>query len=75
MLFQSHYNTRTQDLSKVYYDVAQFYWSKLSTWKECKKVFDEYSFPIIIPSHRVLDIDTIEEFEKAEILFKSLNCN
>lgn len=70
-MFQPEYfNTRSQDLEESFHDAGQFYWGRPEAWLEGKPVFSVNSVPIILPRYRVQDIDTIEDFERAEILFK-----
>jgi len=70
MLWPEFLNTRSQDLKEVYHDAAQFYWKKLN----CNKKFTfDGNIPILIPRYLVQDIDTIEDFIKAELMYKALN--
>jgi pseudaminic acid cytidylyltransferase len=60
--------TRTQDLEKIYHDAGQFYWGKANAWLEHKKMHtDGLGYPI--PNWRVVDIDTLEDWKRAELLF------
>jgi len=70
MLWPQYLNTRSQDLKEIYHDAAQFYWKKLSCHE--KFTFDG-NIPIIIPRYLVQDIDTLEDFIKAELIYKALN--
>ena len=62
-------NVRTQDLKKTFYDAGQFYFASSKTWLDMKK---SIYVGIPIPNWRVSDIDTIEDWKQAEILFKTL---
>jgi len=69
MLWPEFLNTRSQDLKEVYHDAAQFYWKKLN----CQEKFTfDGNIPIIIPKYLVQDIDTMEDFIKAELIYKAL---
>ncbi|WP_455756656.1 pseudaminic acid cytidylyltransferase [Sulfurimonas sp.] len=71
MFVPENYNIRSQDLEEVYQDAGQFYWKKLD--KNSKKVmFSQDSIPIIIPRHLVQDIDTLEDWYRAELIYKAL---
>ena len=63
---------RSQDLEPSYHDAAQFYWASASAWLETKNIFED-SIPYILPRWRVQDIDTEEDFTRAELIHKSLN--
>lgn len=68
MFFPEHFLSRSQDLPTALHDAGQFYWGRPSSWVECKRIFDRHTIPIIVPRWRVLDIDTQEDWERAEIL-------
>lgn len=63
--------TRTQDLPKAFFDAGQFYWGKQSTWLSEKELHTN-STGLVIPNYRTVDIDTKEDWERAEILYKML---
>ena len=72
-MFQpEHFNTRSQDLENSYHDAGQFYWGKCSAFKEGKPFFSSEAKPVILPSTRVQDIDTEEDWARAELIFKLL---
>jgi pseudaminic acid cytidylyltransferase len=60
---------RTQDLEKAYFDSGQFYFGSKSIWQSNK---DPHSngMPLIIPSWRVVDIDNLNDWKRAELLFE-----
>lgn len=66
------FNTRSQDLEEALHDAGQFYWGRAHAWLEDQVVFTSASVPIRLPRHRVQDIDTLEDWERAEWLFKAL---
>jgi len=68
MFFPEQYTTRSQDLPVALHDAAQFYWGKASAWLESRKIFDFQSTTIRIPRWRVQDIDTIDDWSRAEIM-------
>jgi pseudaminic acid cytidylyltransferase len=62
--------TRTQDLEKTYHDAGQFYWGKKSAWLSNHRIHSS-ALGISIPAWRVIDIDTPEDWVRAEIIFGS----
>lgn len=64
--------TRTQDLEKTYHDAGLFYWGKASAWLEHKKMHTA-GLGLAIPNWRVVDIDTADDWRRAELIFKSIN--
>lgn len=68
MFYPEHFSTRSQDLPTALHDAGQFYWGRPSAWIEGKRIFDRHSTPVMIPRWRVQDIDTQEDWERAEIV-------
>lgn len=73
-MFQpEHFTTRSQDLEEAWHDAAQFYWGKADAWLTGLPLFSEAAKPVILPRYRVQDIDTPEDWARAEMMFKCLN--
>lgn len=72
MFDANNFNTRSQDLEEAWHDAGQFYWGRVGAWLSEKIIFGAESTPVILPRHRVQDIDTPEDWERAEWLFKAL---
>lgn len=72
-MFQPAYMaTRSQDLEEAYHDAGQFYWGRSDAWLKEIPIFAGNAVPILLPRHRVQDIDTPEDWVRAEWLFKAL---
>jgi pseudaminic acid cytidylyltransferase len=72
-MFQNeYYYTRSQDLEEAYHDAGQFYWGRREAWLNEKSFFTIDSAPVILPRHRVQDIDTLEDWALAELMFKTI---
>lgn len=72
MFDANSFNTRSQDLEEAWHDAGQFYWGKVNAWLTEKIIFGAESTPVILPRHRVQDIDTLEDWARAEWLFKAM---
>jgi pseudaminic acid cytidylyltransferase len=72
MFSPEHFQTRSQNLEEAYHDAGQFYWGTTDAWMSEKVIFGPDSIPIILPRHRVQDIDTLEDWDRAEWLFKAM---
>lgn len=72
MFNPEHFNTRSQDLEEAYHDAGQFYWGKASAWLHGNIIFSTASAPVMLPRYRVQDIDTPEDWLRAEWMFKAL---
>lgn len=71
MLMPEHFNTRSQDLEEAWHDAGQFYWGQAQAWLDGKPIFNSGAVPVTLPRHRVQDIDTPEDWERAEWMFKA----
>lgn len=72
MFNPEHFQTRSQDLEEAWHDAGQFYWGTAQAWAEERLIFAEDAVPVMLPRHRVQDIDTPEDWMRAEWLFKAM---
>jgi len=72
MFSPEHFNTRSQDLEEAYHDAGQFYWGRAEAWLQGRVIFGPASCPVLLPRHRVQDIDTPEDWVRAEWMFKAM---
>ena len=72
MFWPEHFGTRSQDLPEAYHDAGQFYWGQPSAWLEGLPIFAPHSTTITLPRYRVQDIDTLEDWERAEVMFHAI---
>ncbi len=74
MFTPEYYMTRSQDLEEAYQDAGQFYWTNRKREKQNNSniLFSNISIPIILPRHLVQDIDTLEDFKRAELMYQIL---
>jgi len=59
--------TRTQDLEPAYFDAGQFYWGNKRAWLNNPRIHSS-GIGYQIPSWRAVDIDTPDDWERAELL-------
>ena len=71
MVFPKHYNSRSQDLPEIYHDAGQFCWAKPKIWKNKPTGFSKNKTVIELSNLLVQDIDTIEDWKKAEKIYKT----
>lgn len=69
MFDPEHQLTRSQDLVEAYHDAGQFYWGRASAWVTNQPIFAAHSQVVLLPGFRVQDIDTPEDWLRAERLF------
>jgi N-acylneuraminate cytidylyltransferase len=72
MLQPEHLNTRSQDLLEVFHDAGQFYWGQADAWLHGEGILGEGAAPVTLPRYRVQDIDTEEDWRRAELMFHAL---
>lgn len=72
MFSPEHFRTRSQDLEEAWHDAGQFYWGAAQAWREERAIFAEESAPVGLPRYRVQDIDTPEDWVRAEWLFMAM---
>lgn len=71
-LYPQYRDTRSQDLPHAYQDAAQFYWGRSAAWLRGEPLFSERSLPVMLPRHLVQDIDTEDDWRRAEYLYSVL---
>jgi len=72
MFNPEQFNTRSQDLEVTYHDAGQFYWGRAEAWSSIMPLFSKNSTPLVIPRYRVQDIDCIDDWTRAELMFEIL---
>ncbi|NVK57584.1 MAG: pseudaminic acid cytidylyltransferase [Alteromonadaceae bacterium] len=63
--------SRSQDLEECYHDAGQFYWGTPEAWLGSDGMFAPHSIPVVLPRHMVQDIDTPEDWERAELMYRA----
>lgn len=72
MFFPEYFKTRSQDLPEALHDAGQFYWGRPQAWLGNVRIFDKASTVVTIPRWRVQDIDTLEDWDRAQIMWQVL---
>lgn len=72
MFYPEYLTTRSQDLEEAYHDAGQFYFGTAQAWLSNKPIFSKESTAVILPRYMVQDIDTLEDFKRAELMYKVL---
>ena len=69
MFTPEYFTSRSQDLEEAYQDAGQFYWKNRAK-KSTDIIFGADSIPIVLPRYLVQDIDTLEDWKRAEIMYE-----
>jgi N-acylneuraminate cytidylyltransferase len=75
MFWPEFEQTRSQDLPEAWHDAGQFYFGRTEAFLRRDGFFSARSAPVILPRHRVQDIDTEEDWMRAEALFRMQGCS
>ena len=67
-----HRLTRSQDLDVAYHDAGQFYWGRTEAFLRNQDAISSASRPYVLPRHLLHDIDTEEDWARAELVFRAL---
>jgi pseudaminic acid cytidylyltransferase len=71
-LWPENINARSQDLESAYHDAGQFYWGRIEAFERGDVIFSSCSVPIKLPRYLVQDIDTVDDWKQAELMFNAL---
>ena len=71
MLWPEHMNSRSNDLPDAYHDAGQFYWFDTEKFLQEQTVISSDSIPVFLPRYLVHDIDTLEDWQTAEIFYSA----
>jgi len=63
--------TRTQDLEPAFHDAGQFYWGRAEAWLAGRRIHS-HGCGLPIPAWRAVDIDTPEDWQRAELIYAAL---
>ncbi len=66
-------NVRSQDLPDAYHDAGQFYFFRVDSFLNEKKLFTDDTFGMEMPENEVQDIDNKVDWKIAEIKYQLLN--
>lgn len=72
MKYPEHLKSRTQDLEKVYHDAGQFYFVKTDVLIQEKTVWCKRTAPLILSELEVQDLDTLTDWQLAEMKYQLL---
>lgn len=71
-IYPEHRNTRSQDLEETFHDAGQFYWGFRQAFLDNRDTVSSQSRALVLPRFRVHDIDTLEDWLRAETVFSAL---
>lgn len=69
--YPEYASSRSQDLEEAYHDAGQFCWGRAEAFVNDVAVFSAASLAVILPRHLVQDIDTLEDWQRAELMYQA----
>ena len=72
MFWRENFDKRSQDLEEAYQDAGQFYWTNLDAPSSDEIFFGRDSIAIVLPRQLVQDIDTPQDWIRAEFLYEAV---
>jgi pseudaminic acid cytidylyltransferase len=72
MFDSTQFDCRSQDLEPAFHDAGQFCWGRANAWQRVTNVFTQRCVAVRLPAHRVQDIDTPDDWIRAEWLLRAL---
>ncbi len=72
MIWPEYMKKRSQDLPEAHHDAGQFYWIETTRYMQEKSLYSSDSVPIFLPRYLAHDIDSEEDWTRAELMHKAL---
>ena len=72
VFYPEYYESRSQDLEDAFHDAGQFYWGNKQSFMASNFVLNDNVVPYILPRYLVQDIDTLEDWKMAELMYQVL---
>lgn len=72
MKWPEYQSARSQDLETIYHDAGQFYFGRVSQLHIEKDLWMKNSVPLILPETEVQDLDTMTDWQLAEMKYNLL---
>ena len=72
MMWPEYELERSNDLPEAYHDAGLFYWLDVQSFLKTLQMYGRDALPIILPRYLVQDIDTLEDWQLAELMYDVL---
>lgn len=73
MFWPEHHLTRSQDLPEAYHEAGQFFWASREALLVHDSIYTGRARMVPVPAERVQDIDTEDDWTRAQVLAMHLN--
>lgn len=72
MFWPEHELTRSQDLPEAYHSAGQFSWLDAAKFEQEPRFYTPDAMPVVLPRYLVQDIDTPEDWQTAERMYRAM---
>ena len=72
MVNKDNTNKNSQDFEETYHDAGQFCWGKAAAFRKEQSIYSGSTLPYVLKNNLVQDIDTIEDWLRAEAMYRIL---
>jgi len=72
MVWPEHRDTRSQDLPETFHDAGQFYWVPVADFLDAPALLTDRSRGVVFERWRAHDIDTEEDWMRAEAIYQTM---
>lgn len=73
MVFPDYLGSRSQDLEPIYHDAGQFYFVKVKELERQKTLWCKNTVPLILSELEVQDLDTLTDWQLAEMKYNLIS--
>ncbi|MDB6074367.1 MAG: neuA [Verrucomicrobiaceae bacterium] len=73
MLWPENLTRHSQEFPEAFHDAGQFYWFDVELFVNDPGVFFSDAVPVFLPRSQVQDIDNLEDWEQAELLYRQMH--
>lgn len=70
MIWPQYEMAKSQELPEAYHDAGQFYWLDIDRFLRKPRIYTSDALPVILPRYLVQDVDTLEDWDRAEIMYR-----
>lgn len=70
--YPQYREVRSQDIEESFHDAGQFYWGRTEAWRRGDVLFSPLALPVELPGYLVQDIDTPQDWRRAELMYQAL---
>ncbi len=71
MFWPENETKRSQELPEAFHDAGMFYWGRPDAFRFEERIYSARCKAVVMPRHLVHDLDTAEDWERAELCYRA----